>query len=60
MQIRSCRWVEFRHISLQPGYATKVEIIDAGVENQSKPDAQHPALPQRLVGDKGSPLMALS
>jgi len=32
MQIRSCRWVEFRNVSLQPGYVTKVEIKDAGVE----------------------------
>jgi hypothetical protein len=31
LQRRSYEWVEFRNVSLQPGYATRVEIKDAGV-----------------------------
>ena len=35
-QIRRCRWVEFRNLSLQPGRQTQVEIVDAEKNAQNK------------------------
>jgi serine/threonine protein kinase len=43
LQRRKYQWVEFRNVSLQPGYMTKVEIQDSGGENESKPETQNPS-----------------
>ena len=41
LQRRKYQWVEFRNVSLQPGYMTTVEIQDSGGERESKTEAQN-------------------
>jgi serine/threonine protein kinase len=45
LQIRNCRWVEFRNVSLRHGYKTSVEIRDFSSGHESKP-----ATPPRSYG----------
>jgi serine/threonine protein kinase len=63
LQKRKYQWVEFRNVSLQPGYKTTVTVKDAGGENQTAPIAPAavpslafgPVWERVLTGDPSQP-----